>query len=112
MENKRLSNLFELYSKGEASESQINELMLLLKESSDEVISEILSKTWSNHAIASAPFSLEMKKQLLDKIHPNEELQATTPLRNLSSRKVWIRIAAVAAVLAIVCVSGFFLLRN
>jgi transmembrane sensor len=111
MNNTQLLELFQRYYKGATSEAETNELAALLKDISDEELSDILLKTWNVQDKNQDFFKSDLKEKLLSKIHSQETEDAK--IVKMGTRKgTWIvRISVAAAILSLIAFGGVFFLK-
>jgi ferric-dicitrate binding protein FerR (iron transport regulator) len=112
MENNRVFELFERYHKGIASQSETEELMLLLKTLPDEKLAEILLRKWNDQNLNEVFFTSDAREKFLNRLQPAEELEAVIHHLGPTRRKFFLRIAAAAAILLVLSSTAFFLFKK
>jgi transmembrane sensor len=112
MNNARLSELFKKYYNGEASESETDELMLLLKKLPGDELSSLLLQQWNEQNENQNFFISGLRDKLLEKIHYEDPFDAEVQRIGLLKKKILLRVAAAAAVILVLSVSAFFLFQG
>lgn len=112
MNNSQLLELFAKYYDGTASETETNELAVLLNKVSDEELSAVLMKTWNEKAQNQTFFRSDLKEKLLRNIHLENGQEAKVINLGSSKRRLFLRVSAAAIILLILSFGAFFLLKK
>lgn len=103
----RLSYLFKRYYNGEASESEINELMKLVRSAEDdEQLSGMMLETWESMQQTDDVLTGESKDRILKSIVGEVEVDTLEDSRIGSKTIWWTKKYWVAAAVVFLCISG------
>jgi ferric-dicitrate binding protein FerR (iron transport regulator) len=110
MKNNRLSQLFDLYHKGEASKEETDELMNLLEDLPDEEVSNILAERWNNMEADKVLFADDIREKIALKLQPAEAVGSPVvrSIRGLRS-PAFLRMVAAAVIIFLVSISIFLM---